>query len=99
VHSNIGVKKCHIKLDNIYIFSGEIQQSTGSSEDAYKYCEYILFTDSSVILKKIKEKDWLNWITRKKQEDNDMFKTTLENFHRPDTRNDEEQIKKYTMET
>lgn len=28
-----------------------------------------------------------------------MFKTTLENFHRPDTRNDEEQIKKYTMET
>ena len=44
VHSNIGIRKCHIKLDGAYIFSGEIQKSTGSSEDAYKYCEYILFT-------------------------------------------------------
>jgi len=44
VHSNIGVRKCHMKLDGCYIFSGEIQQSTGSSEDAYKYCEYVLFT-------------------------------------------------------
>jgi len=31
VHNNIGVKKCHIKLDGNYIFSGEIQQSSGSS--------------------------------------------------------------------
>ena len=31
VHSNIGVRKCHLKLDNVWIFSGEIQQSTGSS--------------------------------------------------------------------
>lgn len=38
VHSNIGVRKCHMKLEKAYIFSGEIQQSTGSSEDAYKYC-------------------------------------------------------------
>lgn len=31
VHSNIGIRKCHLKLDNVFIFSGEIQQSTGSS--------------------------------------------------------------------
>lgn len=53
VHNNIGVKKCQIKLDGNFIFSGEIQQSCGSSEDAYKYCEYILFTENNNILKKI----------------------------------------------
>jgi hypothetical protein len=31
VHSNIGVRKCHLKLDNTYVFSGDIQQSSGSS--------------------------------------------------------------------
>lgn len=65
VHNNIGVKKLHIKLDGIFIFSGEIQQSSGSSEDAYKYCEYILFTENPSILKKIAENDWLSKINRR----------------------------------
>lgn len=60
VHNNIGVKKCHLRLDNQYIFSGEIQQGSGSSEDAYKSCEYIVFTENAAILKKISEKDWLS---------------------------------------
>ena len=53
VHSNIGVRKLHIKLDGSFIFSGEIQQSSGTSEDAYKFCEYILFTENNNILTKI----------------------------------------------
>jgi hypothetical protein len=55
----------HIKLDNSFIFSGDIQQSSGSSEDAYKYCEYILFTENKNILKKISDNDWLNRINRR----------------------------------
>lgn len=38
VHNNIGVRKCHLKMDGEYIFSGEIRQSSGSSEDAHKFC-------------------------------------------------------------
>ena len=38
VHNTLGIKKCHIKLDNNYIFSGEIQSSSGSLEDSKKNC-------------------------------------------------------------
>ncbi len=89
VHNNIGVKKCHLRLDNNYIFSGEIKQSSGSSEDAHKFCEYVLFTESNSILKKISDKDWLSRKQTRNQEEIMLFKSTLEHFHRPPTRNDE----------
>lgn len=38
VHNNIGVKKCQLRLDNQYIFSGEVRQSLGSAEDADRHC-------------------------------------------------------------
>jgi len=31
VHNNMGIRKCHIKLDKDYIFSGDIQMSSCSS--------------------------------------------------------------------
>ena len=42
-------------------------QSSGSSENAHKFCEYLLFTENGGILKKIGEKDWLSR-KRKKNE-------------------------------
>jgi hypothetical protein len=50
----------YIKADKSYIFGGEIQKSSGVSEDSYKFCENVLFTMNSNILKKINEKDWLS---------------------------------------
>jgi hypothetical protein len=93
VHNNTGVKKVHIRLDGRFVFSGEVRQSSGASEDAYKYCEYILFTDSSSILGRISDNDWLSSITRNEEQERAMFRTTLEHFHRPLTRNDEEAVK------
>ena len=46
-------------MDSQYIFSGEIRQSSGSSENAHKFCEYILFTEAPNVIKKIQDKDWL----------------------------------------
>jgi hypothetical protein len=49
-----------MRLDNQYIFSGEIKQNLGSAEDADRHCEYILFTESAQIIKKINDKDWVS---------------------------------------
>lgn len=38
VNNNIGVRKVQIKVDGEVVFGGEIRQSSGSSEDAHKYC-------------------------------------------------------------
>lgn len=89
VHNNMGVRKCHLKMDGRYIFSGEVRQSSGASEDAHKYCEYVVFTENGGILKKISEKDWLNKKRKNNEEERLLFKSTLLNFHRPATRNDE----------
>lgn len=98
VHNNMGVRKLHIKLDGSFIFSGEVQQSQGPSEHAHRSCEHLLFTDSPTIIAKINDNDWLSAHSRKEEEERALFKTTLENFHRPLTRNDEEAVKRQAQE-
>ena len=63
VQKDIGVRKCHIKLDNNYIFSGEIGQSANSHEDPLKNCEIILMTSSNRIIDHLQRKDWISQAT------------------------------------
>lgn len=87
VHNNIGVKKLGAKLDGSWIFSGEVRQGGGASDEAYKHCEYVLFTENGGILKRIGENDWLTGIVRRGEEENRLFRDTLQNFPRPNTSN------------
>ena len=38
INKNIGVKKIHLKVEGRYVFSGDILESSGSSENAHKFC-------------------------------------------------------------
>ena len=73
-------------MDGNCIFAGNVKKSSGSSEDAYKSCEYILFTNNVIIQKRIRDNDWVNKMIKEKQQEKIIFRKTIENFHRPITK-------------
>ena len=77
VHAMIGVKKAEVLLDNNIIFVGQIRKNSGSSEDSYKSCEYLLFTNNTIIQKRIRDHDWLNKLIKEKQQEKIIFQKTL----------------------